>query len=686
MKKLLSLVLTAVMLTSMLSTVALADDHTLTDVVDFLPDEKPALEDNFFAYVNWDTIKQAEIPVGKNSWTVFVDLDEVIKEELNELLSDVIAKTGTHEQGTSEQKIADLYASHIDVDARNAGGLGSLAQYIERIENAATVQEYVQAVVDNDADIGADSLIGFSMKTDTYDSAKYSLNLSAMELGGLDQNYLTNESMSNYWSMYTDHIANLFVLFGMDPTDAAERAAAVFALEQDVATNHTLSSTQQSDKELTYNPVSIAVFDAIMSNIDVVPLLESYYSEEAGRTYATEDVVIISDLQQAAYVNKLLVEENLPLLKDYSLSLLLLGYGYCLTMDYRAECERYDLAYSGTAESLSLEEQSLEDVKSMLKWNIGEIYAANFFKPEYKADIEQMVQEIITAYHEMIDEYDWMSDETKAGAHAKLDSITARIAYPDDGEWPEHRMNVDYNDGLLIDNILKSDKNSAAHNRSHLGQPVVSDWNMAPQTVNASYGIRSNTINFPAGIFRGAFYDPDRSHAANLGAIGAVIAHEISHAFDNKAALYDAEGNYRQWWTDEDLALFKEKTQAVADFYSAYEVWPAQTVDGVETTFFMNGEETNSENIGDLGALSCISHILGDDKEALREAFLAWAGIWAGKMTYGKLNSLLLTDSHGIRNARVNRSLSTTDAFYYAFDIQEGDGMWVAPEDRVKIW
>ena len=680
MKKLLSLVMAILMFAAMLNVAAIAEDVNLTDIVDFLPDEYPRLEDNFFAYVNWDVIKEAEIPAGQSLWRVSVSVSEEIKAELNGLLEGVLAKTGEWEKGTSEQKIADLYQSYIDMDSRNAAGLGSLATYLDRIQNASTIQEYIEASATNGAAIGGGGVLGFGLSTDRVDSTKYTVSMSTMSLGGLSQTYLDNPKMSSYWDLFKEHMTNLFVLYGVDAEEAAAKAEAIFELEQYMS-SQTMSRAERSNPANTYNPKTLDELQAILSNIDVVPVLACYYSEEAGRGYETENKFVVSDLHQADEVNKLLVEDNLQLLKDYSTMLLLDSYEYYLTEDYRNESERYDAAYYGRNETVPLEEKSLEDVKSTLSWNIGEIYAYNFFKPEYKADIELMVEEMRNAYHEMIDSYDWMSEETKAGAHAKLNTLKVRIAYPDEGDWPTHQMDVDYaapaDGGILIDNILGRAIRNAKFTRSHLGQPVVSYWGMTPQTVNASYSSSTNAITFPAGILRGAYYNPERSHAANLGAIGAVIGHEMSHGFDNTGALYDAYGNYNIWWTDEDLETFTEKTKAVAAYYDTFEVWPG---------YMLNGTQTNGENIADLGALSCVSHILGDDKEALQEMFTAWAEVWACKMTYGELNSRMLTDEHATGIARVNATLSTTDSFYYAFDIKEGDGMYVAPEARVGIW
>lgn len=681
MKKILSLVLALVMLASVMSIAAFAEEeHALTDEVDFLPEERPRLEDNFFAYVDWDIIKEAEIPTGQSLWRVSVGVSEAIKAELNGLLEGVLEKTGTWEKGTSEQKIADLYLSFTDMESRNAAGLGSLATYLDRIAAASTIQEYVEAIAENAATIGGGGVLGFGLSSDRVDSTKYTVSMSTMNLGGLSQTYLDNEKMSSYWDLFKEHMTNLFILYGVDAEEAAKKAEAIFALEQYMS-SQTMSRAMRMDPANTYNPKTLDELQAILSNIDVVPVLAKYYSPEAGRGYETEDKFVVSDLHQADEVNKLLVEENLGLLKDYATILLLDSYEYYLTADYRAESVRYDNAYYGRAEALPLEEQSLEDVKSTLSWNIGEIYANNFFKAEYKADIELMVQEMIASYREMLASYDWLSDETKAGAYAKLDSLTVRIAYPDEGEWPVHNMDVDYaapaDGGILIDNMLGRAMRSASFTRSHLGQPVKSFWGMTPQTVNASYSSSSNTITFPAGILRGAYYDPEASHARNLGAIGAVIGHEITHGFDNTGALYDANGNYNIWWTEEDLAEFKERADQVAAYYDTFECWPG---------YMLNGTQTNGENIADLGALTCVSNILGDDKEALQEAFTAWAEVWACKMTYGELNSRMLTDEHATGIARVNATLKNIDAFYYAFDIQPGDGMYLAPEDRVGIW
>ncbi len=675
MKKMISLLLAVMMLATSLTAFA-EEAQSPTDIIDFLPDEKPAPEDNLFANICWDAINEAEIPTGQSLWRFQIDVMEEIKADLSALIDDIVANAGTYEAGTSEQKIADLYLCYIDEEGRNATGLTPLRPYLDAIENAANVQEYVEALTDIRIELGQGSVIGFSLSTDDLDSTKYSVYMSSMSLGSLGQSYLDDDTMTEYWDIYKEHVANLFKLYGVEETEAVAKAEAIFAMEKDLSAK-TMSYVDYTP-ENTYNPKTLDELKALLSNIDIEPVLAKYgFTAENG-----VNEYIVSDLEQAAAVNELLTEENLPLLKDFSVLSMLESMAYYLTMDFRAEDERYDGAMSGVSEHEDLATVSKTDVQNTLSWNFGQIYVERYFPEEYKADIEEMVDEIIATYRTRIDKLDWMSDETKAGANRKLDTLDVRIGYPDDGDWPTYLMDVEYKSpadgGTLIENILNLNRARAAYSLSHLGQPVdKSQWGMTPQTVNAYYDPSANVICFPAGIIRGVYYDPNRSRATNLGAIGTVIGHEISHAFDNYGALYDEKGNLNTWWTDEDFAYFKELQEEVSAYYTAFEVWPGYHVDG---------DLTLGENIADLGSVSCICDIIGDDPEALREMFESYAYMWACKMTRGELESRTRTDSHSTGIARVNAVCSSIDAFYEAFDVKEGDGMYVAPEDRVGIW
>lgn len=317
--------------------------------------------------------------------------------------------------------------------------------------------------------------------------------------------------------------------------------------------------------------------------------------------------------------------------------------------------------------------------QDLLPWDFGMIYVEEYFSQEDKEAVEGIIAQILEEYETIIMGQDWMSQETKEKAIRKLETMEVKIGYPD--PWPEEKDRMQVvpvsEGGSLMSNFVTSLKASVEHERDKLGHEVDrSEWSDVPQTVNAYYDPANNEIVFPAAILQAPFYDRENSDGANLGGIGYVIAHEVSHAFDSTGALYDEKGNYSIWWTDEEMEAYQKLSQSIVDYYNNYEVMGIQ----------VNGEMTLMENIADLGAITCITSIIGDDLEALDEAFTQMAYNWASVDTASFLVYLLNTDTHSPNKVRVNAVVSACDAFYEVYDVKEGDGMYVAPEDRVGIW
>jgi putative endopeptidase len=307
------------------------------------------------------------------------------------------------------------------------------------------------------------------------------------------------------------------------------------------------------------------------------------------------------------------------------------------------------------------------------------MYVDEHFSADDKEAVEEIIAQILAEYEVIIDRQDWMSDATKQKAKRKLETMNVKIGYPD--EWPAAKDMMQVTPisegGSLLSNLLVSMQVAIDDSLSRLGTTVdKSEWDVTPQTINAMYDPLNNEIIFPAAILQAPFYDNDNSYGANMGGIGFVIAHEVSHAFDSTGALYDEYGNYNVWWTDDEMTKYNELSQSIIDYYSNYEMM------GVK----VNGELTLMENIADLGAMTCITSILGDDVKALDEAFGQMTYNWASEDTTSYMMYLLNTDTHSPNKIRVNAVLSSCDAFYKIYDIKETDKMYVAPEDRVGIW
>ena len=668
--RVLALVLALVMALGCCGTALAAEEDD--GILDFLPETKPAPEDDLYGAVNFDTLKEEEIPAGRTRWSADVALDVEITEELNEMLDEYVANAGTYEKGTPEQKIADLYLSYVDEESRDATGIEPIRPYLDAINSASTIQEYVEAIAALGGEISFFSLLDFSVSVDLYDSTRYTLYANQADLG-LGKEYLEDESMSSYWDIYKTLITKLFVLYGLGEEEAAEKTEDVFALQTKLAAS-TLSEAELYDYSKSYQPMSRDEVAALLPTVDMEPVLEAFGMSGIER-------FLVEDKGQLEAIGQVLTEENLQLLKDFSTATLLKDMASYLGMDYRQAAVDYSTAMNGVTPK-ELPEAAKDSVESDLEWEFAKLYVEKYFPEESKQYVLDMTDEIIAWFSGRIDELDWMGGETKAAAKKKLDTLNVKIGYPDSYDFVAYLDDVEYvspaDGGSLIENKLNEYRAYTAYSHSQLGQEVdKSAWGMTPQTVNAYYNPSANEIVFPAGIIRGAFYDPDASRAFNLGGIGATIAHELTHAFDSNGAQFDENGNLNMWWTEEDYANFTALQQDIIDYYDAF-----QLTGGID----LNGELTLGENIADLGALHCVAELCGDDPEALREMFDAYAATWAEKASHEMYDYWSRMDPHAPGVARTNAVASSTEEFYEAYDVQEGDGMYVAPEDRVCIW
>ena len=374
-----------------------------------------------------------------------------------------------------------------------------------------------------------------------------------------------------------------------------------------------------------------------------------------------------------------MVEENLQALKDYSTFVMLNDTAEYANANYAKLSDDMQNALYGITESWGDEKTWKKLTQDMLPWDFGMIYVKEHFSAKDKEAVEEMIEQILEEYEEIINRQEWMSEASRKKAIRKLETMQVKIGYPD--KWPAARDMMQVTPisegGSLLSNLLVSMQVSIEDSLNKLGTKVDrSEWDVTPQTINAMYDPLNNEIIFPAAILQAPFYDSDNTYGANLGGIGFVIAHEVSHAFDSNGALYDEYGNYNVWWTDEELTEYNKMSQSIVDYYNNYEMM------GVK----VNGDLTLMENIADLGAITCITSIIGDDAKALDEAFGQMTYNWASEDTTSYMMYLLNTDTHSPNKVRVNAVLSSCDAFYKIYDIQETDGMYVAPEDRVGIW
>ncbi len=628
-------------------------------------------QDDFYEYVNHDILERIEIGETDAQWTWFGELMAVANEDMEKIIRELAKSDTVYEKGTSEQIIKDMYECVSNMENRNATGLGPLQPHLDTIRKADSIDEYVDALAQLSGEFGFSSVIGgYYIEQDMADSNANSVYLIYADTL-IGKEYLENPQMQEYVDIYYEYMNDMFCEFGMSAQEAMQAVSKIDVLLRDICAS-TLPMEEYYNPAVTYNVFTTEELQELYSNVDIEKMLETLRIDEAGS-------YVVLDVEQAKKVNELLVEENLEVLKDFSTFVMLNDCAEYSTENYARLAMELDNRMHGVAALADDEQTWMQLTQDMLPWDFGKIYVEKFFSEDSKEDVEAMIVKIKEAYKDIIARQEWMSEETREKAIRKLDTMQVKIGYPD--VWPESMEMMQVTPvsegGSLLSNLLVDMNVSIEDSLQKLNQEVDrTTWSMTPQTVNAYYDPGNNEIVFPAAMLQAPFYDSEKTEASNLGGIGYVIAHEISHAFDASGALYDEYGNYNVWWTKEELQKYEELSRSIVSYYEKYEVAGMK----------VNGSLTLSENIADLGAITCITSILDGDSEALEEAFTQLAYIWASEETVSYQMYLLSNDTHAPNKVRVNASLSSCDAFYETYDIAETDGMYVAPQDRVGLW
>ena len=634
-------------------------------------DDEVRYQDDYYEFVNQNLLSKIELAPTDAHWDWFGELNAVVSGEMEEIIDELASDGKTYEKGSSEQKIKDMYECVTNIENRNETGLGPLKPHMDSIRNAGTIGEYVDALAHLSGEFGFSSIVGgYSIMQDKADSSEYAVYMMYADTL-IGKEYIEGENTQEYVDMYLEYINDMLMEFGMTANEAAQSTDSIEALLRDICAS-TLTTEQMYDPAVTYNVYTQQDLQKLYTNVDIPRMLKTLKIDG-------QDKYIVMDVEQAKKINSLLVEENLQALKDYSTFVMLNDTAKYADAAYAKLSDDMKNALYGITESWGDEKTWKNLTQDMLPWDFGMIYVKEHFSAEDKEAVEKMIGQILKEYEAIISRQEWMSDATKQKAIRKLETMQVKIGYPD--QWPAARDMMQVTPisegGSLLSNLLVSMQVSIDDSLNKLGTKVDrSEWDVTPQTINAMYDPLNNEIIFPAAILQAPFYDSDNSYGANLGGIGFIIAHEVSHAFDSSGALYDEYGNYNVWWTQEELAEYKKMSESIVDYYSGYEMM------GVK----VNGDLTLMENIADLGALTCITSIIGDDAKALDEAFGQMTYNWASEDTASFMMYLLNTDTHSPNKVRVNAVLSSCDAFYEIYDIKETDGMYVAPEDRVGIW
>ncbi|OBI14458.1 peptidase M13 [Mycobacterium sp. E2327] len=639
-------------------------------------------QDDLFGHVNGRWLADYDIPPDRATDGAFRALYDRAEEQVRDLI--VEASEQGAAEGTDQQRIGDLYASFLDEDTVERRGVQPLLDELAVIDDCADTAALAAAVGALQR-TGVGGGVAMYVDTDAKNSARYLAHFAQSGIGLPDESYFREERHAEVLAAYPGHIARMFgLVYGADPETHADTAARIVALEAKLAAAH-WDVVKRRDAELTYNLRTFAELRTDASGFD----WDGWATALGGTRDSLAEVVVRQPDYLAAFA-ALWDSEDLEDWKRWARWRLIRARAAWLTDDVvAADFDFYGRLLTGTEQIRDRWKRAVALVESLMGDAVGKLYVQRHFPPGAKARIDALVDNLKAAYRQSIGELDWMTPQTRERALAKLEKFTAKVGYPD--KWRDYsKLVIDRND--LYGNYRRGYAVNHDRELAKLGGPVDRDeWFMTPQTVNAYYNPGMNEIVFPAAILQPPFFDADADDAANYGGIGAVIGHEIGHGFDDQGAKYDGDGNLVDWWTDDDRTEFGARTKALIEQYDAYV--PRGLGDG----HHVNGAFTVGENIGDLGGLSIalLAYQLSlngrpapliEGLTGVQRVFYGWAQVWRTKSREAEAIRRLAVDPHSPPEFRCNGVVRNMDAFYEAFGVAEGDGLYLAPANRVRIW
>ncbi|UMY67191.1 M13 family metallopeptidase [Flavobacterium sp. HJ-32-4] len=647
-------------------------------------DPKTSPKNDFFRYVNGAWLDATEIPGDQTTWGSFNELRKNTDRDALNILKRT-AKDNTLPSQDDRAKAVNLYRTVMDTVARSRAGASPLKPTLGKIAKVQSVRELERLLIDMAPEGG----IGFfraDVGPDDKNSTRNVVEVGVGPLGLPDRDYyVSNDKDSQEKRIkYMAHVARMLQFIGEKPSEAQVQAQRILAFETEMARPR-FDRVERRDSRKSYNPMSVADLQKLVPSINW-----KQYFDGLGLTGL--DSVIVNQPKYMAALEGILKQGKVDDWKAYMRWTVLNRAASQLSPQIEtANWEFYGKTLTGAIKQRVRDERALQVVNGSVGEALGKLYVAEKFPPEAKEKAKAMIQNLIRAYENRINNLTWMAPETKKNAIEKLKKMTIKIGYPD--KWKDYSALViksPEEGGTYYDNAKAIARWRFAENIADLKKPVdKTRWGMSPQTVNAYFNPSFNEIVFPAAILQPPFYNYKADEAVNYGGIGAVIGHEISHGFDDSGSRYNADGNLVDWWTEQDAKQFAALTGALADQYSALQPVPGT---------FVDGKFTLGENIGDLGGVNAAYDGLQlflkengnpgliDGFTPEQRFFISWATIWRAKSREEALKNQVKTDPHSPAMYRGYVPLQNVDAFYDAFGIKPGDGMYIEPSKRVKIW
>ncbi|MFY9783972.1 MAG: M13-type metalloendopeptidase [Acidimicrobiales bacterium] len=631
-------------------------------------------QDDLFLYVNESWIERTPIPPDRASYGAF----EILRDNSEKAIRAIVEEAQSAESG-EPRKFGALYSSFMDEERGEALGAEPLRDALALVDEVDSVESLLRTI----GDLQHQGLAGFYQVFVDSDPGNPERYLPFFEQGGLslpDESYYREEHFASVRDAYQVHVRRMFDL--ADISDAEERAKRIFDLETEIAATH-WDNVASRDSEKTYNPKTWSEATALFGKG-----LDTWREAFDAPARAFDEVV----LRQPSFtegVAALFDESRLPAWKDWLSWRVIRGHAPYLSKAFTEELfDFYGRTLTGAQEQRERWKRGVALVEGMMGESVGKIYVEEHFPPTAKARMDVLVENLVEAYRESISTLEWMGPETRQRALDKLAAFTPKIGYP--VKWRDYsKLEIDPTD--LIANVRAANIFEFNRELAKIGAPIDrNEWFMYPQTVNAYYNPGFNEIVFPAAILQWPFFDESRDDAANYGSIGAVIGHEIGHGFDDQGSKFDGTGRLTDWWEASDRDAFEERTKTLIDQYNALS--PRLTPE-----LHVNGALTIGENIGDLGGLGIawkayLISLDGDEPPVVdglsgaERFFMSWAQAWQDKSRREEVERRLAIDPHSPDEFRCNQIVRNIDEFYDAFDVKDGDSLWLEPSARVTIW
>lgn len=639
---------------------------------------------DFFRYVNGKWLDTNPIPDDRTRWGSFDELRENTDKDVQAILDKAVA-SGKYPNGTDQNKAIDIYLTIMDTVARNKNGINPMKPFLAKIDAIKNIQDLQKYLIEMEQ-YGGGGFFGFRVGPDLKNSNMNVGNLGSGALGLPNRDYYVDQDADtkDKREKYVSHIAKMFQYVDKKDKNASAKAADILAFETSLAVPR-MTKEERRDARKRYNPTAVSDLSKLTPSIN----WKAYFE---GIGVKNMDTVIVSELNYFTALEEVFKTTSVDQWKNYLRWTLIDRFSNRLTMDMeRISWDFSEKVLRGSKKMRPLNDRALQTVNRTVGEALGKLYVEEKFPAEAKEKAAKMVQNLKLAYLNRIKNLSWMSEETKEKAYEKVNKMTVKIGYPD--KWKDYSAMVTKSPtegGTFASNMMEVSKWAYYDNLKDLGQAVdKTRWGMSPQTVNAYFSPVFNEIVFPAAILQAPFYDYLADDAVNYGGIGAVIGHEISHGFDDSGARFDAEGNLKNWWQPSDLENFTVLGKKLAAQYDALEALP-----GV----FVNGTFTLGENIGDLGGVNAAFDGLKlqfeetgrpekiDGFTPEQRFFMSWATVWRTKAREETTRNLIKTDPHSPGNFRAYVPLLNLEEFYKAFDIKEGDALYLKNEERVLIW